>query len=124
MPRPKKAPPPTHEEHVFHIREPSLSYGFRIEHDRRRREWRPFDESQSVHFVTECIWPDRLKGREGKATLYPEPDLLEPEKLPEDDVHRKWIGHVHATTRPAMGRRTATGCRWRRRASSSRPSPG
>jgi len=97
MPRAKKPPAPTHEEFVFHVRAPSLSYGFRIEHDRRRREWRPFDESETVNFVTECIWPDRFKGREGKATLYPEPALVDHKLLDEDDLLRKRFGYVRAT---------------------------
>lgn len=97
MGRAKKALPPTHEEFVFHVRAPSLSYHFGIEHDRKRREWRPFDESETIHFVTECVWPDRFKGREGKATLNPEPALVEHKMLDEDDVRRKWIGYIRAT---------------------------
>jgi hypothetical protein len=97
MARPKKAPPPTHEEFVFHVRAPSLSYHFGIEHNRQRREWRPFDESEAIHFVAECIWPDRLKGREAKATLRPEPALVDHKLLDEDDVRRKWIGFTKAT---------------------------
>lgn len=97
MARAKKAPPPTHEEFVFHVRAPSVSYGFRIEHDRRRREWQPFAERHTLHFITECIYPDRFKGRESKATIYPEPALVDHKLLDEDDVRRKWIGYVHAT---------------------------
>jgi hypothetical protein len=96
MPRPKK-PIPTHEEYVFRVRVPSLSYHFGIEHDRKRREWRPFDEGETVHFVTECVWPDRFKGREGKASLNPELALVDHKLLDEDDVRRKWIGYIHAT---------------------------
>jgi len=96
MPRPKK-PVLTHEEYVFHVRLPSLSYGFRIEHNRQRREWRPFDENQTVHFVAECIWPDRFKGRESQATLWPEPTLADHKLLDADDVRRKWIGYIKAT---------------------------
>lgn len=98
MPRPKKAPPPTHQEFVFHVRAPSVSYGFSIEHNRQRREWRPFDEHHTLKFVTECIWPDRFKGREGTATIYPEPAFVDHKLLDGDgDVRRKWIGYVHAT---------------------------
>jgi len=97
MARPKKAPPQKHEEFVFHVRAPSVSYGFRIEHDRQRREWRPFAERHTLHFATECIYPDRFKGREGKATIYPEPGYVDPKLLDEDDVQRKWIGYVRAT---------------------------
>lgn len=96
MPNPKK-PIRKHEEFVFHVRAASLSYHFGIEHDRGRREWRPFDEGETVHFVTECIWPDRFKGREGKATLYPEPALVDHKLLDEDDVRRRWIGYIRAT---------------------------
>ena len=77
MARAKKPPPSTHEEFVFHLRAPSLSYGFGIEPNRQRREWRPFDERVSTHFVTECIYPDRFKGRESKATLYPEEAVMD-----------------------------------------------
>lgn len=70
MVRGKKVALPTHEEHVFHIRAPSLSYHDRLEHDRHRREWQPFDESEMVHLFTECIWPDRFgAGRQGDACL-------------------------------------------------------
>ena len=96
MPRPKKSIR-THEEYVFHVRAPSLSYHFGIEHDRKRREWRPFDESQTVHFATECIWPDRFKGREGKATLWPEPAMVDHKLLDDDDVRRRWVGYIRAT---------------------------
>lgn len=51
----------------------------------------------SVHFVAECIWPDRLNGRESKATIYPEGAMADPKLLNEDDVHHKWIGHIRAT---------------------------
>ncbi len=97
MVRPKKSPPRTHEEFVFHVRTPSLSYGFGIQHDRRRRDWEPFAERKSVHFITECIWPDRFKGREGKATLYPELALVDHNLLSDDDLRRTRIGFVRAT---------------------------
>lgn len=97
MARPKKAPPPTHEEFVFHVRAPSLSYHFGIEHNRQRREWRPFNEGETVRFVTECIFPTRFKGREGQATLWPEPALVDHKLLDEDDILRKRFGYIHAT---------------------------
>ena len=92
-----KQPPRTYEEFVFHIRAPSLSYSFGIQHDRRLLEREPFEERQSVRFVTECISPDRFKGREGAATIYPEPALNDHKLLRADDVHRKWIGYIRAT---------------------------
>ena len=92
-----KSPKRAHEEFVFHIKKPSLSYYFGVEHDRRRREWRPFDESVSVEFVTECIGPDRFKGREGKATLRPDEALVDHKLVDEDDVRRRWIGYIRAT---------------------------
>jgi len=93
----KKPPPATHEEFVFHLRAPSLSYHFGIEPDRRRQEWRPFDDSHTLRFVTECIWPDRFKGREGRATIWPEPALVDHKLLDEDDVRRRWVGYIRAT---------------------------
>jgi hypothetical protein len=96
--RPKKAPSKTHEEFVFHVRAPSLSYHFRIEHDRKRIEWRPFDESETVHFIAECIWPDRFTGREAKAALRPEPALVDHKLLDDDDVLRKSIGFLRTST--------------------------
>lgn len=96
MPRPKK-PIRTHEEYVFRIRAPSLSYHFGIEHDRKRREWRPFDESEAIHFVTECLLPERFKGREGRATLRPEPALIDHKLLDEDDILRRRFGYIRAT---------------------------
>lgn len=97
MPKAKKAPPTTHEEYVFHIRKPSLSYHFGIEHDRKRRDWKPFDESETLNFVAECIWPDRLKDREAKVTLRPEPALIDCKLLDGDDVLRKQVGYIRAT---------------------------
>ena len=96
MPR-RKAPALTHEEYVFHVRAPSLSYSFGIEHDRKRREWWPFDESETLQFVAECIWPDRLKGRESRATLMPEPALVDHRLLEEEDLLRKRFGYIRAT---------------------------
>lgn len=87
---------PLHQEYVFHVRSPSLSYSYGLRHYRRRSEAEPFEEQAAVHFVTECIWPDRFKGREGKATLYPEPLLTDPKPISQDHVRRKWIGHIRA----------------------------
>lgn len=95
--RGRKSASPTHEEYVFHVRAPSLSYRFSIEHERNRREWRPFDESEVVHFVAECIWPDRLRGREATATLRPEPALVNHKLLDEGDTLRQRFGYVRAT---------------------------
>lgn len=89
----------THEEFVFRVRAPSLSYHFGIEHDRKLRAWQPFQQGETLHFVTECIWPVRFNGREGKATLSPEPALVDHKLLKEDDVRRKWVGYTHATKR-------------------------
>lgn len=92
-----KRPQQAHAEFVFHVRAPSLSYRFGIEHDRKRREWRPLDESEAMHFITECIWPDRFNARESKATLYPEDAFVDHKRLDGEDVRRKWIGYVRAT---------------------------
>jgi hypothetical protein len=97
MARTKKAPSVEYREFVFHVRAPSVSYGFGIEHDRRRRDWRLFDEHHTLHFVTDCIYPDSFKGREGKATVYPEPAYVAQDLPEQDDTRRKWIGYVHAT---------------------------
>ena len=97
MARAKKPPPRTHEEFIFHTRSPSLSYGFAIEHNRTRRASHPFSEHRLLEFVTECVYPDRFKGREGKASIRPEPALNDHKLLAPDDVRRKWIGFVHAT---------------------------
>ena len=55
---------PDYEEYVFHIKAPSLHYSFAIEHDRKLRKWAPLNERVSLQFDTECIWPDRFKGRQ------------------------------------------------------------
>jgi hypothetical protein len=47
--------------------------------------------------MTECIWPDRFKGREGTGTIYPEPAFVDHKLLSEDDVRRRWIGHIRTT---------------------------
>lgn len=58
MARQPKQAKPTHQEFVFHVLAPSLSYSFAIQHDRRWRESEPFEERQSIHFATECIYPE------------------------------------------------------------------
>ena len=97
MARAKKAPPNAYEEFVFHVRSPALSYSFGIEHDRKRREWEPFSHRRSIEFITECIYPDRFKGREGKASIHPEEALADHKLLKPDDVLRKWVGYIRAT---------------------------
>ena len=37
-----------YEEYVFHITAPSIHYSFSIEHDRKLREWKPFNEYESL----------------------------------------------------------------------------
>lgn len=98
MPKPKMRPP-THEGFVFRIRTPSLSYGFAVQHDRRLQDVQPFEERETTQFVTECLSPERFAGREGTATIYPEPALAQPKLLEKDDVRRKWIGYTKATKR-------------------------
>jgi hypothetical protein len=96
MSRPKRLPQ-THEEFVFHLRTPSVHYSFGIQHERGLREERPFDERESVQFVTECIWPDRFRGREGMASLNPEPVLVDHKLLNEHDNLRQRFGYIRAT---------------------------
>lgn len=86
-----------YEEYVFHITAPSMHYSFSIEHDRKLREWEPFNEYESLQFDTECIWPDRFKGRKGTATIRPEPILAEPRKLAPDALQKSRFGYIHAT---------------------------
>jgi len=61
-------------------------------------KWRPFDESETVLFIAECIWPDRFKGREAKAALRPEPALVDHKLLDDDDALRKSIGYLRTST--------------------------
>lgn len=68
MPRKAKAPPLRHDEFVFWVHRPSLSYGFRLQHDRWIDD--PYDEHQSLSFVVECLCPDRFKGREAEAKFF------------------------------------------------------
>lgn len=94
-----KIRPPTHEGFVFRISAPSFSYAFAVQHDRRLQDVQPFEERETTQFLTECLSPDRFAGREGKATIYPEPALAQPKLLDKDDVRRKWIGYIKATRR-------------------------
>ena len=86
-----------YEEYVFHITAPSIHYSFSIEHDRKLREWEPFNKYESLQFDTECIWPHRFKGRKGTTTIRPEPILAEPRKLAHDAQERSPFGYIHAT---------------------------
>lgn len=86
-----------YEEYVFHITAPSVHYSFSIEQDRKLRELEPFNEHETLQFETECIWPDRFKGRKGTATVWPDPILAEPRKLAPDAVDRGRFGYIHAT---------------------------
>ena len=97
MARKVQAPAVRFEEFVFWLSVPSVSYSFGVEHDRRRREWQPFAERHTLNFVTECIYPNRFNDRRGKATIYPEPALVDFQLLSDDDVRRRWIGYVRAT---------------------------
>jgi hypothetical protein len=45
------------------------------------------------------VWPDRFKGRDGKATIDPEPALVDHKLLHKDDLLWKRFGYVHATKR-------------------------
>ena len=86
-----------YEEFIFGVRAPSVRYSFRIEHDRRFRDWRPFDEGHTFSFTTACLCPSRFQGREGKASIIPEPGYADHKLLDEGDVRRKWVGYIRAT---------------------------
>lgn len=92
-----KTSTPTHEEFVFRVSAPSADYSYRIQHDRRQKDDEPFEQREAIQFTTECIWPGRFKGRSGKATIYPEPALAEPQGLPPDDPLRRSIGFIKVT---------------------------
>ncbi|MBU1374888.1 MAG: hypothetical protein KKE02_17735 [Alphaproteobacteria bacterium] len=87
----------TYEEYVFLTRGPSLSYGLSIQHDTRRREWEPFQEHHSLSFMVDCVWPKRFKGRQGEATLHPEPALADTTLLAADDPRHRSLGYIRAT---------------------------
>ncbi len=95
--RATKPPVGSYEEFVFNVRAPSLSYSFGIEHDRHWRERRLFGERHTLDFATDCFSPDRLKGRQGKGTITPEPGMVDDKLLPENSPTRKWIGFIRAT---------------------------
>ena len=92
-----KKPAEAWQEFVFRVAEPSLSYNFSVQHYRPRLLDRPFEEHRFLHFVAECLWPDRFAGRTGKATLLPEPALADPKLLKADDLLRHSIGYIRAT---------------------------
>lgn len=60
--------PLRHDEFVFYVRRPSLRYGFRLQHEKWIDD--PYDESLSLQFVAECIYPDRFKDREAAGLFF------------------------------------------------------
>lgn len=74
MPRKPKAPPLRHDEFVFLVRQPSLTYGFRLQHDRHSDD--PYYEDQSLSFEVECLHPDRFKGRVAEVTFFADRKLV------------------------------------------------
>lgn len=54
-----------HVEFIFRIGRPALDYGFRLQ--REEFDPDPYDESLHLTFGLWCLYPDRLKGREGEA---------------------------------------------------------
>jgi hypothetical protein len=97
MPRPKSPPRQAYEEFVFHVRRPSVDYSFGLQHDAKLRAYEPFDRSQTVTFVVEGVWPDRIKGQQGLARLWPEDGYAEGARLPADSYLRRAVGHIKAT---------------------------
>lgn len=87
-------PKPAYQEFVFRVREPSLSYSFGVQHDRRYRDIEPFREHETLHFIADCLYPDRLVGRECAALIIPEPLLSTAQSLAPDDPRREWIGYI------------------------------
>ena len=74
MPRRKTASPPVkHDEFVFWVREPSIRYGFAIQH--MRDETDPYNERLSLNFVVECLAPEKFLGRTTRAQFFHDHDL-------------------------------------------------
>jgi len=57
-----------HDEFVFWVRRPSITYTFSLQHDHRIDD--PYDEHQSFSFLVGCLSPDRFKGRETTAHFF------------------------------------------------------
>lgn len=83
-----------HEEFVFRVRRPSVSYHFSLQHDRRVDD--PYDEMLSITFIAECVYPARCKGRETEARFHADPRLTagskQRERRPEEPI--KAVGSI------------------------------
>jgi hypothetical protein len=89
-----RAPAPRHEEFVFRVRRPSVSYHFSLQDDRRVDD--PYDEMLSITFIAECLYPNRCKGRETEARFHADSRLTagskQRERKPEDPI--KAVGSI------------------------------
>lgn len=70
-----------HEEFVFEVRDPAVSYHFTLQHERRASD--PYNEMLSVNFLAECIYPQRCSGRVAQAGFHADV------KLERGSDHRK-----------------------------------
>lgn len=73
MTKRKEAAADRYEEFVFLLRRPSMSYTFALENDRREHD--RYREQLSLHFLVECLGPERFKGREGEASFFADDTL-------------------------------------------------
>lgn len=93
MPR-AKAQKPTHEEFIFRVRNPSVSYGFSLQIMKRYRD--AFWEHQDVICTAECLYPDRFKGREAIVRISGDRDLMDMNAREGGGWNPTAIGHMEA----------------------------
>lgn len=82
-----------YEEFVFWVRRPSVSYSFSLQHDRRLSS--PYDESLSLTFLVECLYPKRCEGRETEAHFFGDPRLIPgSEHRRDSDAKPRAVGSI------------------------------
>ena len=89
-----KAHQPTHEEFIFRVRDPSVSYGFSVQVMKNYRD--AFWEHQGVICTAECLYPDRFMGRTATVRISGDRDLADMTARESGDWHPTSIGHMDA----------------------------
>lgn len=89
-----KASKPTHEEFVFEVRRPSVSYGFSLQPLRHDPD--AYWEYPSFEFVASCLHPDRFRGREALGRVSGDRDLMNLDLRRRAQGQRNGVGFMEA----------------------------
>lgn len=92
--RSNKASKPTHEEFVFEVRRPSVSYGFSLQPLRHDPD--AYWEYPSFEFVASCLHPDRFRGREALGRVSGDRDLMNLDLRRRPQGQRNGVGFMEA----------------------------